>query len=558
MKILAAAINARFNHTNIAVRSIVRYVQERLDCHCGCRIEFAEWTINMGMDQILRGMTDAEPDMILFSTYIWNSEMVQKIIPDIKKVLPHVIIGAGGPEAGFCPEIWLRKFSQIDFIMAGEGEETVLQLALGNRLEDVAGLYLRNSDDHIFFTGPRELICDLDQLPFPYDSFEDPEHKIYYYESSRGCPFSCSYCMSSVDRLVRFRSLERTCHDIQKFLDANVSLVKFVDRTYNLNEERYLAIWQYILDNHNGKTMFHFEIEAEFLSEKALCFIEKIPSGIMQFEIGVQSCNEKTLDAVGRSKETARLFANIKRIPETIHRHLDLIAGLPYEDLESFGESFDRIMALKPDALQLGFLKVLHGTTMKIYAEQNGWKWMEGAPYEVLSTPYLSFGQILFLKDVEVLLDAFYNKGIFRRTMAYVIRRTGCRNFFFDAAEKARTDGTLDAERKTSYWFDWMARYLERDSVALELLKFDFLSMSKTSRFPSWMKHNYDKNRHLDAMNKTESRFDSRIEFAFSEYDEFTVNPASAEPEKTRGIFRVLFVYERHNSSIKNCQIILQ
>ena len=558
MKILAAAINARFNHTNIAVRSIVRYVQERLDCYCDCGIEFAEWTINMSKDQILRGMTVAEPDMVLFSTYIWNSEMVQKIIPDIKKILPHVIIGAGGPEAGFCPEFWLRKFSQVDFIMAGEGEETVLQIALGNRLEDVAGLYLRKKDGNIFFTGTRELICDLDQLPFPYDSFEDPEHRIYYYESSRGCPFSCSYCMSSMDRHVRFRSVERTCHDIQKFLDANVSLVKFVDRTYNLNEERYLAIWQYILDNHNGKTMFHFEIEAEFLSEKALCFIEKIPSGIMQFEIGVQSCNEKTLEAVGRSKETARLFENIKRIPETIHRHLDLIAGLPYEDLGSFGESFDRVMKLKPDALQLGFLKVLHGTTMKDYAEKNGWQWMEGAPYEVLSTPYLSFVHILFLKDVEILLDAFYNKGIFRRTMDYVIRRTGCRNFFFDAAEKARADGTLDADRKTAYWFDWLARYLEKDSIALELLKFDFLSMAKTSRFPVWMKHNYDKSRHLDAMNKNECRFDSRIEFAFSEYDEFTVNPASAEPEKTRGTFRVLFVYERHNSSIINCQIILQ
>ena len=215
-------------------------------------------------------------------------------------------------------------------------------------------------------------------------------------------------------------------------------------------------------------------------------------------------------------------------------------------------------MKLKPDALQLGFLKVLHGTTMKDYAEKNGWQWMEGAPYEVLSTPYLSFVHILFLKDVEILLDAFYNKGIFRRTMDYVIRRTGCRNFFFDAAEKARADGTLDADRKTAYWFDWLARYLEKDSIALELLKFDFLSMAKTSRFPAWMKHNYDKSRHLDAMNKNECRFDGRIEFAFSEYDEFTVNPASAEPEKTRGTFRVLFVYERHNSSIINCQIILQ
>lgn len=569
MKILLAAVNAKFNHTNIAVRSIAGYARGKIPV--AHQVEFGEWTINMPPSEILRGLVQKKPDMIIFSTYIWNSEIIQKLIPDIKKVIPKCTVGAGGPEAGFNADQWLKKLGDLDFVIAGEGEETSLELFCGTKsLQDIGGIYLRNSAGKVIFTGERHLICNLDDIPFPYERIEDPENKIHYYESSRGCPFSCAYCMSSLDKRVRFHSLERVCKDLQTFLDAKTCLVKFVDRTYNLNTPRYIAIWQYILDHHNGKTKFHFEIEAEYLDDEALQFLQKVPDGIMQFEIGVQSCNQKTLEAVGRSKETEKLFANIRRIPKTIPVHLDLIAGLPFEGLDSFGDSLEKVLSLKPDELQLGFLKVLHGTSMEQYALKNGWQWMENPNYEILSTPELSYDGILFLKDVETIVDALYNSGLFETTVQYAGRKLGWKNFFYTMAKKSRRNGNLDSPRKTNFWFDVLAEFFKDDKIGLELLKFDYLKNGKTSCFPSWLEHNYDKKRHLDAMIQNENRFGNRIEFAFSEYDEFAINPLEAFPEKTAEkkapassvlesdqCFRILFVYPRHNSKIKGCQILL-
>lgn len=569
MKILLVAVNAKYNHTNIAVRSIVEFVKGKIPE--SIQVEFGEWTINMSLSEILRGIARTAPDMIIFSTYIWNSEVIQKIIPDIKKIVPGCTIGAGGPEAGFDAEQWLTKFSDLDFVIAGEGEETCLELFSGTKdIHDVMGLYLRDAHGKIFFTGPRPLICNLDHIPFPYEKIEEPDNRIFYYESSRGCPFSCAYCMSSMDTRVRFHSLERVYDDLQIFLDAKAALVKFVDRTYNLNTARYMAIWQYILDHHNGKTKFHFEIEAEYLEDQALLFLQNVPQGIMQFEIGVQSCNQKTLEAVGRSKEIKKLFENIKRIPKTIPVHLDLIAGLPFEDLDSFGDSLEKVLALRPNELQLGFLKVLHGTSMERYAKENGWQWMANPNYEVLSTPELSYEDILFLKDVETVVDALYNSGLFETTVAYASRILGWKNLFYTLARQSRTDGTLDSPKKTSFWFEVLSEFFMEDEVALELLKFDYLKSGKTSTFPKWMVHNYSKDLHLEAMKQNEGRFDSRIEFAFSEYDEFKVNPLSPHPEisaqkkapsssteESDRCFRILFVYPRHNSKITRCQILL-
>ena len=323
-EILLAAVNACYNHTNIAVRSIALYcgAEEKPDV-----IGFGEWTINQPIGEILRGIAAKEPKVVVFSTYIWNVEIIQKIIPDIKKILPECKIGMGGPEASFFAQGYLEKNPALDFVICGEGEDTTKEFCdffqKGQEF-DVTSLEFGK-------------IKGISALPFPYPAMDEPDNKIYYYESSRGCPFSCAYCMSSLDKKVRFMPIERVFADIQKFLDANVRLVKFVDRTYNLNEERYIGIWQYILDHHNGKTMFHFEIEAEYLSENAIAFLQKVPSEVMQFEIGVQSANPRTLKAVGRSDNVETLFKNVQRIPSTIHSHLDLIAGLPFEDLESFG-----------------------------------------------------------------------------------------------------------------------------------------------------------------------------------------------------------------------------
>lgn len=579
-KILLAAVNACYNHTNLAVRSISHYVN-KTDL-----VNWKEWTINQNIQEILRGIADEKPDVILFSVYIWNAEIIQKLICDIKKIMPNCAVGAGGSEVSFYAEGYLNKLISLDFVIRGEGEQTVKEIAsayekkicLVNNASDVAntqfnaddflqnlktiaGLYIK-TDSCIIFTGERELIYDLSILPFAYPQITDPDNRIYYYESSRGCPFSCSYCMSSMDRRVRFMPLERVFIDLQSFLDAEVRLVKFVDRTYNLNSQRYIAIWKYILEHHNKKTMFHFEIEAEFLDEDALAFLQNVPSGVMQFEIGVQSSNKKTLATVGRSVGTEKLAENIKRLPRTIHSHLDLIAGLPFEDLKSFGKSFDFAMALKPDALQLGFLKVLHGTQMEQYSVQNGWKWMENPPYETLSTPYMPYEDMMFLKDVEILVDAYWNSGVFSKTMKYLGKICGFWNFFSEFAKTARTHCVFDMPRRESFWFEFLTDFVKdaedvQGKIVYELLRFDFISSGKKGGFPEWYKHYYDKDAHRKALEKNGGITNARLDFAYSDYDVFKVNPF----DENFGFgqdYAVLFMYQWKNGEKSKKQILIR
>lgn len=627
---LLVSINASYSHTNLAVRSIKEYVKND--------IEFGEWTINQPVGEVLRGIASFEPRFVMFSTYIWNAEFVAKIIPDVKKILPDCVVCAGGPEFGFYAEGYLEKLPALDFVIKGEGEETVReivekvmrlgaavgdncaavnsgavagnesaavkcntaegndstavnfgtatsafsgQMSLSQLLSDISGLYFRGQDGKIVFTGERDLICDLSSLAFPYPSITDPDNRIYYYESSRGCPFSCSYCMSSLDRRVRFMPLERVFADLQRFMDANVKLVKFVDRTYNLQPERYIKIWQYILDHHNGKTMFHFEIEAEYLSEEALEFLQGVPEGVMQFEIGVQSTNKKTLRAISRSENVEKLAQNIRRIPRTIHQHLDLIAGLPYEDLQSFGKSFDDVMALKPDALQLGFLKVLHGTIMEDYAKANGWKWMENPVYETFSTPYMSYQDILFLKDLEVMVDAYYNSGTFPTVMKFVERKVGYWEFFCRMVRLGRSGGVFEAARRETFWFQFLAENVavvndggvvnqsngavngsetfvdqgmaevtgsdaEVNSLVLyDLLRYDFIRTGKKGGFPQWYVHNYSKDEHRQFLEQNGGVTNARLDFAYSDFEVFKYNPECDEPEKESGEFKLLFKYKR-------------
>lgn len=332
MKFLLVGVNASYSHTCLAVRSICEYVNQNATVNNDFVCNFAEFTINQPIAEVYRGISQEKPNVVLFATYIWNAEFVCKIIADLKKIIPNVFIFAGGPEFGFAPQVYFSKLPTLDLIISGEGEKTVcnlfnlftetknqpvtkVELIEKINQKNIKGLYYfqnedsnnsnnaeksKSSNQKIHFTGAVDLIHNLEELPFAYPDLS-LENKIFYYESSRGCPYSCSYCMSSLDKRVRFMPLERVFSDLQKFLDANVSLVKFVDRTYNLQEERYIAIWNYIVQNHNKKTMFHFEIEAEYLSQKAIEFLQTVPKGVMQFEIGVQSANKQTLKAVSRS-----------------------------------------------------------------------------------------------------------------------------------------------------------------------------------------------------------------------------------------------------------------
>ena len=595
-KILLVAVNASYSHTAVAVRALYYYVKKFLP---DFDIDYTEFTINQPVSEIYRGIAQRQPECVLFSTYIWNASIISALIPDLKQLLPGVLIGAGGPEFGYAAEYYLKKLPDLDFVMYGEGEETVLELAKGmmrvafesperwgqspalqERTDDLSqqqgevqnqpnikllaaikGIYFLQTDGKLKFTGQRDLICDMDQLPFAYPdiiglrpesrSAGDAYHKIYYYESSRGCPYSCAYCMSSLDKKVRFMPLERVFHDLQIFLDADIPLVKFVDRTFNLNEDRYLAIWNYILQHHNKVTMFHFEIEAEYLSDRVLDFLQQVPAGVMQFEIGVQSSNPKVLQAVKRSPDTRRLAANVKRIPHTIHQHLDLIAGLPYEDLESFSRSFDFVMDLRPDALQLGFLKVLHGTEMEAYAKTHGWKWMQSPAYETFSTPYMSYQDMLFLKDLEVLVDAYYNSGKFTHTMNYLCRSLGCWKFFSDMTVWAQKQGVFAVQRRESYWFQLLAEYtgdiestkLENNPLVLDLLRYDFVLRGKQGGWPAWYTHNYDKNRHRQLLEENGGVTNARLDFGHSEYEVFSFDVDAAAPENHTGKYEKLIKY---------------
>lgn len=577
MKILLVSINASFMHTNLAIRCLKNYADEyfsngKCSQSSKLQINLVEFTINQPVGDVLRGIVSFKADLVLFSTYIWNAEYTCKILPDIKKILPNCIIGAGGPEFGYGAEKYLKNIPSLDFIMFGEGEQTFVDFIESiksknnlNILKDIAGLYIRDSEK-IIFTKNRALIENLDSIPFPYPEILqgdfDADHKIYYYESSRGCPFNCAYCLSSVDKRVRFKSLERTCQELQIFLDANVKLVKFVDRTYNLNPERYIEIWRYILNHHNKKTMFHFEIEAEFLSEEALEFLQTIPSGIMQFEMGVQSANKETLKSINRSQNTEKLAQNIRRIPKTIHQHLDLIAGLPFENLESFGKSFDFVMSLHPDALQLGFLKVLSGTQMEEYAKKNDWKWMENPVYETFSTPYLSFDDITFLKEIEILTDAVWNSGIFEKTMSFVFRIESPWKILCELLKFARTKNAFSQARKESYWFELLNEFFipysilpvpyssfacdfsEEDCHLMnELLRFDFIRSGKKGNFPKWYERKYNKDEHLRLLSEKENN-GKKIGFAFSDYEEFDFDVKSEFPEKNANKVGILFCYK--------------
>lgn len=585
MKALFLALNASYSHTSLAVRSICEYIKKYLksfeeDEQKRLEVDFTEYTINQPVGEVVRGISESKADIVLFATYIWNAEYVCKIIPDIKKILPTAIVCAGGPEFGYAPEKYFKKLPSLDYIFCGEGElvvsEFLVSIALNknlvnfNNCKEIFKLNLsqptiisKSKENEEYGIYQKENFQQLDELAFPYPELKNlssvhfdcknfAENKIFYYESSRGCPYKCMYCLSSVDTRVRFKSLEKVYEELNIFLNSNVSLVKFVDRTYNLDPQRYIQIWKYILKNHNGKTMFHFEIEAEYLTEEALDFLQSVPAGVMQFEIGVQSANKKTLKAINRSDNIEKLAENIKKIPPTIHQHLDLIAALPYEDLESFGKSFDFVMNLKPDALQLGFLKILHGTKMEQYAKDNNWKWMENPVYESYSTPDLSYEDILFLKDVEILVDVFYNKENFSFTINYLFRFINPWYFFSNLAIHARKNHIFEVARRETFWYEFLFNCIKEDviskfdkEIAVDLLRYDFVRRGKQGGFPSWYEHRYNKEKHRELLENDGGITNARLDFAHSEYETFNCNVLDDFVEKTKGnTFELLIRYK--------------
>ena len=415
MKYLLVAVNAKYIHSNPAVYSLRAYAGEKYGEH----IELAEYTINQRTEDILADIYQRKPDAIGFSCYIWNIRMIRELLAELPKVLEHTELWLGGPEVSYDAPGMLIQFPHLKGIIVGEGEATFRELMAyyveGDRsLSEIAGLYLPEG-----FTPMRPLLS-MDELPFLYGDLKQFQNRIIYYESARGCPYSCSYCLSSIDKRVRLRSVELVQKELQFFLDKKVPQVKFVDRTFNCVHEHAMAIWKYISEHDNGVTNFHFEISADILRPEEIALLNQMRPGLVQLEIGVQSTNPDTISAIDRVMNVERLeqvVASLRR-GKNIHQHLDLIAGLPGEDYNSFRNSFDRVYGMKPDQLQLGFLKVLKGSPMEERAGDYELVYTSQPPYEVLKTKWLSYEEVLRLKQVEEMVELYYNSNQFRYTLA--------------------------------------------------------------------------------------------------------------------------------------------
>ena len=424
MKILLAACNAKYIHSNLAV-----YNLKSCSGEYSSRVVIKEYTINQIRDDILKDIYLEQPDVICFSCYIWNISFVRELVPDLKKILPQVEFWAGGPEVSYDAVEFLKKNPAFFGVMVGEGEETFHELAgyyierKPENLKEIRGVAFRDETkvQDIVHTGWRELM-DLSKVPFAYSNLTEFKNRIIYYESSRGCPFSCSYCLSSIDKKLRFRDIELVKRELQFFIDNKGPQVKFVDRTFNCKHDHAMEIWRYITEHDNGITNFHFEISADLLRAEELALMKTMRPGLIQLEIGVQSTNPQTIKAIRRTMDFEKLKGIVEQIHSfgNIHQHLDLIAGLPYEDYDSFHKSFCDVYALRPEQFQLGFLKVLKGSHMMEMTGEYQILYKDREPYEVLSTAWLTYGEILRLKMVESMVEVYYNSGQFKNTLVFL------------------------------------------------------------------------------------------------------------------------------------------
>ena len=419
MKIFLTAINAKYIHSNLAVYSLRAYAKAFQE-----QIEIGEYTINNRVDYILEQIYKAKPDVLCFSCYIWNMGYVEELITEYHKLCPEVPIWVGGPEVSYEVETFLEEHPQVTGVMIGEGERTFQQLCeyyvnQNGTLKELNGIAYKDSvSGEVIFTQPQEPM-NMSDIPFCYDHIENFENRIIYYESSRGCPFNCSYCLSSIDKKLRFRDTELVKKELAFFIEKKVPQVKFVDRTFNCKHDHAMEIWRFVKEHDNGITNFHFEISADLLNEEELALIHDMRPGLIQLEIGVQSTNEPTIREIHRTMKLELLKDIVRKIQSggNIHEHLDLIAGLPYEDYAAFAKSFDEIYELKPNQLQLGFLKVLKGSYMYGHAAEYEIVYHEKTPYEVMKTKWLSFDDVLKIKQVEEMLEVYYNSGQFEITM---------------------------------------------------------------------------------------------------------------------------------------------
>lgn len=496
MKTLIIAVNSKFIHSSLAVH----YLKSVCGDDAG-EIKVLEYTINDQKDNVLSSIYSENADIVAFSCYIWNYEYIKDIIADLKSLKPQIKIILGGPEVSYNPVEIMDEIHDVDYIIAGEGEEAfpllLKHIFLGkneNGLENIKGLAFRKEGD-VFYDNAYNLIHDLQSIPSPYsDEMLNSigPNRILYYESSRGCPFSCSYCISSTFDGVRYFNIDRVKSDILKFIERNVKQVKFVDRTFNCNKKRANEILEFVIEN-AGDTNFHFEVAGDLFDENTLNILKKAPKGLIQFEIGIQTVNLKALDAISRKTDLEKLFYNIKKLMDfkNIHIHVDLIAGLPMEGYDSFKNSFNKVFALKAHQLQLGFLKLLKGSRIRNEADIYQYVYKKKAPYEILSNMFLKYDEIIKLKEIEELVERYYNSGKFQRTLEYLIKSTGKTPFeFFDHLSLYwKENGLYERSISGRELYTILVNYLSStESIDMlqvnELLRFDFLSTDSSNNLP--------------------------------------------------------------------------
>lgn len=478
MKFLLAAINAKYIHSNPGVYSLRAFARTKIP---GADIEIGEYTINHQMDLILQDIYRRKPDFIGFSCYIWNISYIMEIVRDVKKVLPEVEIWLGGPEVSYDTKKVLTREPDVCGVMRGEGELTFTELvraylkreelcAASLDLDHIPGITYRAESGEVVERGPQRLLS-LDEIPFYYDDMAGFENRIVYYESSRGCPFSCSYCLSSIDKTVRFRSLDLVLPELQFFLDHKVLQVKFVDRTFNCKRDHTLGIWRYLVEHDNGITNFHFEVSADIFDEEELELIGKMRPGLIQLEIGVQSTNPDTIKEIHRHMDLVKLKQAVDRVYDyrNTHQHLDLIAGLPYENYETFMRSFDDVYRMRPDQLQMGFLKVLKGSYMEEQVAAYDLKYRGIPPYEVLSTKWLPYSDVIRLKGVEDMVEVYYNSGQFPATMKLLEKKFARPSEIFTSlAEYYEKNGLTGISHSRLARYEILYRFLEEKEVKVE------------------------------------------------------------------------------------------
>ncbi|KSV57893.1 B12-binding domain-containing radical SAM protein [Acetivibrio ethanolgignens] len=509
MKVLLTAVNAKYIHSNLAVYSLCSYAANQ-----GESVEYAEYTINHQEEDILAGIYKKKPEIIAFSCYIWNIAIIDRVAAELKKVLPECEIWYGGPEVSYNPLEQLDKKPFLSGVMVGEGEETLTELLKvwkqGGSLEAVKGIAFRrtleNSITEPFFTGVRKPL-PLDEIPFPYKSLKNLENRIVYYESSRGCPYSCSYCLSSVEKGIRLRSLSLVKEELSFFIGNRVPQVKFIDRTFNCNHAHAMAIWQFIKEKDKGVTNFHFEISADLLKEEEITFLNTLRPGLVQLEIGVQSIHGETIQAINRVMDLDKLAFAVQGVKKgkNIHQHLDLIAGLPYEDIKTFQKSFDFVYRLKPEQLQLGFLKVLKGARMEKEAKEYGLIYQSRPPFEVLQTKWLSYDDVLTLKQIEEMVEIYYNSGQFEASLGFLEHYyPSPYSFFGELGAYYEEKGLYQVNHKRVARYEILLDFIrekkpELSGTMAELLTYDLYIRENLKSRPAFMK---DMGEHKEELRK--------------------------------------------------------